>query len=303
MARTASKNDHPRNPLEFLGRGEAVPESFIKRRMEDAQRGLAKRYKEANAIRQEAAKYRRQLQGATAAGSKDASAVAGLLSTYNKVAQRKIKPPTVGTEVGGILGGRIVSTVALPFNYAYATPFQDTGNPTLAALADKSTGQMSCSATTDTEAPSSGSGYAEMGIYFHPMIGPGMLKVSATMSFCMQWATNSLSSLNPVRAFGQASVGIYGSTGLIGPTVGNIANFITWDEQDAGQLLFDFGCNHVPASTQVQVDPSYECALFVSITTHVEGTGWPGSIATSVMSGTVPSITFEFDWMPTLTEA
>jgi hypothetical protein len=271
--------------------------------MADVQRSLAGRYKEAAAIRQEAAKYRRQIQGPAPSGPNDGAALAGLLGTYNKLAERKIKAPVVGAEVSGILGGHILSTVALPFDYAYAVPFQDSGNPVLVATADKSTGQMNCSATTDTQSTSSGSAYAEMGIYFHPMFGPATLKVSATMSFCMQWATNSLSSLNPVRAFGQASVGIYGSTGLIGPTVGDIGNFIFWDEQQAGQLLFDFGCNHVPASAEVQVDPSYECALFVAITSHAEGTGWPGSIATSVLNGTVPSITFEVDWIPTLTEA
>ena len=43
---------------------------------------------------------------------------------------------------------------------------------------------------------------------------------------------------------------------------------------------------------------SLDYCLFVSLSVHVIGRGWPGSLAGSVISVAVPSFTYEFSIIP-----
>lgn len=283
--------------LKFLGAGKPIPESFLRRRIADAKRTIAANFKEKNAIDKQYAKHWNQIYKPSKPDVKDpqvAQGLDGILSIHKKLAKQKLLAPTIPGELGGILSGNFGATITPPFDYAYSLAFPLSGNPILTGSADKTTGQSSGSAVTDYNAPSAGSFYTEMGIYFHPTFGPAILTVSAHPAFSIDWWTNSLNTNSPVRSFGVGGLGVYAQTGEIGRTTGAGDNFDCWDEQVTQQVLFDAGSNpHIPVSVELQVDSSLECALFVATTTHVEGIGWPGSIAGSMMSVTLPSITFE----------
>jgi hypothetical protein len=49
-----------------------------------------------------------------------------------------------------------------------------------------------------------------------------------------------------------------------------------------------------PASVSVSVDPTQVYLLFVEANVDGQGVGWPGSLAGSVLSVTVPSISYDF---------
>jgi hypothetical protein len=290
--------------LNFFRGGKPMPESFLRKRMAHAKSTMAARFKEKYAIDKQYVKFWNQIHKPPNPGNSDpqtAQGLDGILSIHKKLAKQKLLPPGILGELGGIISGQFGATIAPPFDYAYSLAFQDSGNPTLTGSADKTTGQSSGSAITNSTAPSAGSIYTEIGIYLHPMFGPAILTVSAHPAFSIEWWTNSLNINSPVRSFGEGSLGIYAQTGEIGPSTGVIADFDSWDEQATNQVLFDFGSNpHIPVSAQLPVDPSLECAIFVATTTHVEGVGWPGSLAGSMMTVTLPSITFQLDRLQVL---
>jgi len=290
--------------LKFLRGGKPMPESFLRRRMADAKRTLEASFKEKYAIDKQYAKYWNQIYKPSKPDNHDpqtAQGLDGILSVHKKLAKQKLLAPRVLGGFGGIIPGRFGATITPPFDYAYSLAFLDSGSPTLTGSANKTTGQSSGSAISNSTAPSAGSIYTEIGIYLHPMFGPAVLSVSAHPAFSIEWWTNSLNTNSPVRAFGAGALGVYAQTGEIGPTTGVDAVFDSWDEQATQTVLFDFGSNpHIPVSAQVQVDPSFECAIFVATTTHVEAIGWPGSLAGSMMTVTLPSITFELEMIEVL---
>jgi len=290
--------------LKVLRGGKPVPDAFIRRRMADAKRTVEASFKEKYAIDKQYAKFWNQIYKPSKPVNNDpqtAQGLDGILSLHKKLAKQKLLAPKILGDVGGIFPGRFGATITPPFDYAYSLAFLDSGSPTLTGSASKTTGQSSASAISNSTSPSAGSVYTEIGIYLHPMFGPARLTVSAHPAFSIEWWTNSLNTTSPVRAFGSGALGVYAQTGEIGPTTGVDAIFDCWDEQATQTVLFDFGSNpHIPVSAQVQVDPSLECAIFVSTTTHVEAIGWPGSLAGSIMTVTLPSITFELDMIQVL---
>jgi hypothetical protein len=76
-----------------------------------------------------------------------------------------------------------------------------------------------------------------------------------------------------------------------------------WDEQMPGQVRFDFGSGGpIPLSVRLQVTATLIYALHVSLDVHVNGIGWPGSLAGAVLSVDVPSFTYDFDMLPVLSQ-
>ncbi|HMH17467.1 MAG TPA: hypothetical protein VK572_04890 [Burkholderiales bacterium] len=302
MRNKSRRTDREGSTLEFLRGGKTVPEAFIRKRMAYVKRSLTARYEETNGIERQALKYFGQIQKPRPVKDpKAARAMEGLLGIHKKLAKRKLAAPKLAGEVGGILGGSFSVKVVPPFDYAYTIPFLTAGNPSLVGSANKNTGQMSGSAVSDFQNRSFGSMYTEMGIYVRPTFSPSMLRVSASPAFSIEWWTNSLYADSAVRSFGSGLLGIYAQQGEIGPSRGAVSIFDSWDQQATQQIQFDFGSNpHIPVSTQLEVDPSFSCVVFVSTTTHVETVGWPGSLAGSMMSVTLPSITYELDLIPVL---
>jgi len=284
---------------EFLRHGDKVPQGLLRRRMTEARRALTARFAERRAIQRQAEKYWAEIQRPARAAAEDSRkvrAMDGLLGLHKKLAKRKLAAPRRGSQLGGIFGG-FSATFAPPFDYAYTLPFVEMGNTTLTGSANRSTGQTSGSAVTDFNAPCRGAMYTEMGIYFRPS-SQGILRISARPAISLLWWTNSLHADSAVRSLGSAGLGVWTQQGIMGPAgAGAFAPSLThWDHQETQQILLDLGTNpHEPLSCQLQVDPSWWCILFFATDNHVEGLGWPGSLAGSMTSVTLPSITVEFD--------
>ena len=286
-----------RKVFELL-RGGRIPEAFLRRRIAQVKETMAARFQEKEAVDKQYARYWSQIYKTPKSdpSPRVMHAIDGLLGMHKKLARKKLVAPSVLGDIGGVLPGRFGATITPPFDYAFTIPFLNYGNPSLTGSANKNTGQISGSAVSDFQAASFGTMYTEMGIYLHPMFGPATLSVSAHPAFSIEWWTNSLYADSTVVSLGQGALGIYGQQGEIGPITGSIAPFDSWDEEMTQQVLFDFGSNpHIPISVETQVDPSFNYALFVSTVNHVQNVGWPGSLAGSMMSVTLPSITFELD--------
>jgi len=297
MATTTSGMRSQRKALELL-RGGKMPDAFLRRRIADVKRTMTARFQEKEAIDKQYARYWGQIHKApkTDPGPRVTQAMNGLLGIHKKLARNKLTPPEILGGIGGVLAGRFGATVVPPFDYAFTIPFLNYGNPSLTGSANKNTGQISGSAVSDFQAASFGTMYTEMGIYFHPIFGPANLYVSAHPAFSIEWWTNSLFADSTVVSLGEGALGIYAQQGEIGPSTGGFAPFDSWDEEMTQQVRFDFGSNpHIPVAVEAQVDPSFNCAIFVSTVNHVQNVGWPGSLAGSMMSVTLPSITFELD--------
>jgi hypothetical protein len=300
MRKRTKGTEEQRSVLDWMRGGKTIPPVLLRNRIAAVKRSLAARNREDQAIKKPAAEYWRQIHKPKSPLPSDpqtVKALDGLLGIHKKLAKQKLVAPKVPPDLGGILPGHIGATVPPPFDYAYTIPVADSGNPSLVGSANKATGQLSSNAVTDFTAPNRGYVYSEMGIYLQPMFGPATLRVSASPAISIEWWTNSLNAADTVISTGNSALGIWAQQGLVGPANSAVANSLTdWDEECTGQILFDFGSNpHEPLSTELQVDPSFTCILFFATQTLVQGVGWPGSLAGSVISVALPSITFELD--------
>jgi hypothetical protein len=296
MANKRSKTSDDAGVLKFLRTGGSkMPADLKSQRVADVKRNLSERYERGRGIERQGAKLWSQLQNTDAPSNQ--KALDGLLGIHKKLAGTKVVAPKLGVETGGWLPGRITAKVTPPFDYAITIPNVISGNPTVSGSCNTN-GQLSGSAVTaSAHGLNAGSFYSEMGIYFHPVTA-GMLYLSSTPAFSFQWWTNSLNTAL-VRSFGSAQLGIF-TLDRLGNVGGGAAMAMKqWDEQMTQQIRFDFGSNPgTPLAVQLNVNPTLIYALFVSIDVHVEGVGWPGSLAGAVMSVTVPSFTYQFDMQP-----
>jgi hypothetical protein len=298
MANKRSKTSDDAAVLKFLRTGGSkMPADLKSQRVADVKRSLTERFEHGRGIERQGAKLWSQLQKTD--GPHNQKALDGLLGIHKKLAGTKIVAPKLGAEAGGFLPGRITAKVTPPFDYAITIPNVISGNPTVSGSCNTN-GQLSGSAVTaSARGLNAGSWYSEMGIYFHPVTA-GTLHVSSTPAFSFQWWTNSLNT-SLVRSFGSAQLGIF-TLDRLGNVGGGAAMAMKqWDEQMTQQIRFDFGSNPgTPLSVQMNVNPTLIYALWVSLDVHVEGIGWPGSLAGAAMSVTVPSFTYQFDIQPVL---
>lgn len=286
--------------LQIMRGGKAVPKELVQRCIADLQLRRTKLLDKRNITERQMAKYFGQAQGPI---KRDARAMEGILGIHQKLAKQKLVAPRVHGGIGGIFPGRITVNVVPPFDYAILIPGKLAGNdPTLAGSSDKNTGQMSASAITATKRGfNGGSMYTTLGVYFHPL-GPGTLTLHAAPKFSFQWWTNSVGGNSLVRSFGSGGLTIYGvdvarqTTGGVGTIVSTAGTqFGLWDEAQTDQVRFDFGFDlQAPTSVQIDVNHDLVYLLFVDADVHVEGIGWPGSLAGAKMSVTVPSLTYDF---------
>jgi hypothetical protein len=294
----SNKANRGNGVLNFLRTGgQKAPPDLKNLRLEAARQSIQQRLAQEGGTRRQGARFRDELYKKSNPIPNDPAskkALDGLLAIHQKLASKKIVAPAVAAELGGILAGRITAKVTPPFDYALSIPTVISGQTVLKSTANVN-GQISASAVTSFDGRNAGSMYSEVGIYFHPM-AVGTLRVSASPAFAFQWWTNSLNAQSPVRSFGSGGLTVYSLDleGHIGGLAG--ANVDIWDEEATDQIQFDIGSSvQIPVSVQLQVTPSLVYLLFVSVDAHVEGIGWPGSLAGSVASMTLPSITYEFD--------
>jgi hypothetical protein len=290
------------NALRIFRGAKGIPQNAVRQYLADSRKKKQTQIEKANATRQQMGKYLGEIQKAANSGP-NAKALDALLSMHKKLASRKIAPPMVAGGIGGILAGSISVKVVPPFDYDVIIPEQLAGDPvTTSVSASRLTGQMSMSAMSSSEPGFNGGGmYATVGIYFHPTTA-GTLSVSVNPTYSFQWWTNSLQSFDLVQSYGSGALTVYGvdvasqTTGAVG-TIETVAgqDFIMWNQQNPAEIQFDAGFDlQTPASLSVDVDPTQVYLLFVEANVDVQGVGWPGSLAGSVLSVTVPYISYDF---------
>ncbi len=286
--------------LDLLRGGKTLPKGLLEHRIADVERKTQARSRHRNGIDREMAKHWSQIQDGSKPDIHDSQtteALDGLLGLHKKLGSRKLAGPRVPDEIGGLLPGSISARVTPPFDYAITIPTVINGNPVVTASSNKN-GQVNCSSVTVSHGRNMGSAYAEVGIFFHPMTS-GTLRLSASPAFSFQWWTNSLSSGAPVRSEAEGQLTIYGVDRNFIISGGGAATFKSWDECSAQQVRFDLGSiSQSPVSVQADVNNTLIYLLFVSVFAHVEGVGWPGSLAGAMMSVTVPSLTWQLDMSP-----
>jgi hypothetical protein len=278
--------------------GKPVAASFAAKATDATKSMLTKRLQDVNSTRKQAAQLYGALRTSHAVDVEDPSnkkALDALLNHHTKLAAKKLAFPKVLVEAGAFFPGTISGTIVPPFDFADTIPtlLANVSNPTLSASANVN-GQISASAVSaQARGFNGGSEYARVGIFFHAMTA-GTLTISASPSYSFQWSTNSLNT-TLVRSFGSVGLTIYGMNELAQIAASAGANYELWDEQSTGEIHLDFGFD-VKKSLSVSLDVTHSLVYlcFVEVDAHVLGMGWPGSLATSMASATVPSISYQF---------
>lgn len=294
--------------IESVRFGKALPNNLVHQCISKIQQDRMSQLDKRSSTQQRTTKYLSQAQGLAQTNTDSAQvrrAQDSLLKNHEKLAKKKLATPKILSGVGGLLPyNQIRSTVYPPFDYDVIIPSMLAGNnPILEGIANKNTGKMSLDAITTTESGFNGGGmYTTVGIYFHPP-SRGTLKLSAAPTYSFQWWTNSLGSTVIVRTFGQLGLTVYGvdlasqtigETGTILATAGN--EFFSWDESPSNQIQLDFGFDvqTTSLSAELEVNRNLVYLLFVDAFVHVEGMGWPGSLAGAKLSVSVPYLTYDF---------
>jgi hypothetical protein len=278
--------------------GTQIPAGFATKAATATKALLRRQAEESSAVRKQVAALYGKLRGSPAVTIDDPDnkkALDGLLSYHKKLASKKLAFPKAATQVGGFYPGVISGKVVPPFDFADTIPtlLANVSDPTLSVSANVN-GQLSASAvSSQVRGFNGGSEYARVGFFFHPMTA-GTLTISASPTYSYQWSTNSLNT-NLVTSFGSVSLAIYGMDTMNHIPVSAGANYDWWDEQTTGEIHLDFDFDVTKsATTSLGVTHSLVYLCFVAIDAHVVGMGWPGSLATSMISATVPSISYEF---------
>jgi len=302
----SKRNTSEADAARILRGGKAVPNELVRRCLADLQSRRQAGLEQRKATEMKMAKLFGQARGQFETDPRhpaQADSLQGLLALHQKLAKQKLAAPKVPGGLGGLLPGQIVVTTVPPYDYSVVIPATLAGNnPILEGASDKNTGMMSASAITASQKGfNGGSMYTTVGVYFHPF-GPGTLTVHATPKYSFQWWTNSIGANSLVRSFGSGGLTVYGvdvasqTTGGVGTIVSTAGQtFGLWDENQTDQVRFDFGFDlQAPVSVQLDVNHDLVYLIFVEADVHVEGIGWPGSLAGAKLSVTVPSLTYDF---------
>jgi hypothetical protein len=111
-----------------------------------------------------------------------------------------------------------------------------------------------------------------------------------------------------VKSHGHVSLKIYGvdayadTTGEVGTTLHTASTVLhSWDEEETNQVRLDFKFDlESSGSVSMNLDHSLVYYLFVEAQVGVHSVGWPGSLAGSKLSITVPSIAYDYHLHPVL---
>jgi len=308
MARKNKRKTTRSSAIETVRFGKALPHNLVHQCINNIQQDRMSQLDKRSIAGQRMTKYLDQAQGSAKTDNDSASvcrARDSLLKNHKKLTKKKLAVPKVLGHGNGVLPyNTIRATVFPPFDYDVIIPSMLAANaPTLEGTSEKNTGNMSLSAITATESGLNGGGmYTTVGIYFHPP-SRGTMTLFAAPTYSFQWWTNSLSSTDIVRSFGQLGLTVYGvdvagqTIGETGRIVSTTANeFFVWDASQSDQIQLDFGFDVQTAtlSAELEVNRNLVYLLFVDAFVHVEGMGWPGSLAGAKLSVSVPYLTYDF---------
>jgi hypothetical protein len=303
MAKKSGMTKHDLEIGEFLRLGGMkIPAGLAaKARATMTKSMLLKKPEAGTDLRMEGAKLYGQLKGGSSIAVDDPAnreTLDRILRLHRRVASKKVAFPKVAPGRGWV-STVFSGTVVPPFGFAYSLPTTPPGgllpiigNPTMSGTANVN-GQISASAVTSETGTSVGGEFAYVGIYFHPA-GPGTLTISATPTYTYEWMTNSIPDVGGLAAgslwlvvFGVNDQGDYLSP--IEDVQGLFSEFTFGQFQYGGQL----GAQQ-SLSASLHTTPSFVYMCYVAADVWVLGEGWPGSLAVSMVSATVPSISYEF---------
>lgn len=295
--------------------GKAPPRNIVKDALAEMHQRRENELDNITATQRQMTKHFEQVQTLPSLNTKDPNVVRslnGLLGQHEKYAKQKLAAPKVLQDVGALFPGQIAVNTVPPFDFDHVLFGSGTGSniATREASANRLNGQINVSAiTSSNKGFGGGSAYGVVGLYFHPF-GSGQLTVRATPKFSFQWWTNSIRPTALVKSHGHVSLVIYGvdayaeTTGEVGTIVSTASTVIhSWDEEETNQVRFDFQFDLEKAGVvSMNVDHSLVYYLFIESQVEVHGVGWPGSLAGSKMSITVPSISYDYHLHPVLTQ-
>lgn len=299
----ASKKSRAQSEMpQFLRVDEAMRKNLV-RHFQDFQEKERKQTQERNATLLQMAKHLSEVQGQARPASGDrrtAKALDHLLGIHKKLAKQKLAPPAVVPGPGGGVVGRITVTATPPYDFDQVIPgpYQAGFPPILTGSANRSTGQISSSAVTAWEPGLTGGDmYTTVGIFFLPP-GPGTLTVSVNPIYSFEWWTESYFAAASASIHLGGLLWVYG-TSIVGPLqqTGPVAQaFVLFNETETGDpLIVKDGFNlQGSASVSIPVDQTQVYLLYVAADCAIQGIGSLGSIAGSILSVTVPSISYEF---------
>lgn len=217
------------------------------------------------------------------------------LRLNKSVANAKVPFPKAAPANSGVwvLSG----TVAPPFDIAYtmALPFASVipilGDPTMSAAASQD-GQICASVVTGiSDGLNAGREIAIVGFHFIPP-GPGTLKIWASPTYSFAWKINSMNN-EDIFDVGSISlsIGSLNREGEIDPIVEDFQNIYsksgTGNDEECGVQ------KSLSISLQVTPGSLYSCCVYLDVGAFAF---WPESLASSMMSATVPLIGYEFVW-------
>jgi hypothetical protein len=294
--------------------GKAPPKNVVRDALAEIHRRRDAEQAKSSANQRHMAKQLDQVQKEPRIDARDpdvSRSLEALVKLHQKYSKQKLLPPKVA-DVGDLFPGRITASTAPPFDFDHVLFGSGTGTnvATREATASRQNGQINVSAVTSSNKGfGGGSAFGVVGLYFHP-IGSGVLTVRASPKFSFQRWTNSIQSTAVVRSFGSIVLNIFGvdafadTTGEVGTIVSNAATVLhTWDEQETNEVRFDFKFDQ-EATGAVSINANHTLVyyLFISAEVAVHGVGWPGSLAGSKLSVTVPSISYDYEFLPVLTQ-
>jgi hypothetical protein len=296
-----------------LFRGKAPPRNIAQQAIAAMHAQRNAETEKGNSNQRQMAKHFELVQQTPSINAKDPSvsrSLEGLLALHQKFAKQKLLAPKVPEDVGGILPGRISANVVAPFDFDHVLFGTGTNSniATREATANRQNGQINLSAITiPNKGFGGGSAYGVVGLYFHP-IGSGVLTFRAAPKYSYQWWTNSIRPTALVKSHGHISLVIYGVDAYAG-TTGEVAtiksvastNLLLWNEEETNQVRFDFKFDlQTSGSVSMNVNHTLVYYMFVEAQVGVHSVGWPGSLAGSKLSVTVPSIAYDYELHPIL---
>lgn len=280
--------------------GAKIPADLAAKSRAEIKARLKKKLDAKDDLRLQAIKLYGALQGASSIDIKNPankSALDALLALNKKFAAKRLPFPKVRPVLGHsvpvtpspiILSGTAVPPFGI-FEYGHPVVPPNTPNPpSVSASGNNNTGQICTSVATSFTGNSSGQAFAQIGFNYSPPI-PGILTIYCTPTYSYSWSTNGVGNL--VLSLVELSLNILPMGNVNqNPTV---AEYYKNEIDDIHGLRFKFGVDiQQSASLSLQVTPGLMYACYVSMESEASGGGWPYSVATAMVSATVPSISY-----------
>jgi hypothetical protein len=297
MAKRNGMTKYDSDTMEFLTvAGRKIPTGLAAKTRAVTKAMLLRKLNVGTKTRMKGAKLYGELKGGSPIMTNDPAnrkALDALLNLHRSAANKKLPFPKVTAPFVEFPPGSLSfsGTWAPPFKFSNPDNPNSGNSPTFSSA--NTNGQIIASVVTPEKGASSNFELAQVGAYFSPPVA-GTLTISTTPTYSFEELTNSLNTA-PVEASGAILLTITPN----GPGQG-IEEFVQlYDYCISGQIQFDFEFDAPqPLSATLEVTPPLMYLCTVMVIAEASGQGWPGSLAVSTVTSTVPSISYAFTARP-----